>query len=1206
MSIEKSFDDKSEALITPEKFYGTHERIADICIVTFSHSVHDKVLKTYRCKKIANSGTANGKIPVYLIEEENVLFYLSPIGSAVAGTILDEVRCLTGAFKFIFFGSCGMLDENKCSGKIIIPTEAYRDEGFSYHFEKPADYIEISKSSELVKVLNDLQIENISGKTWTTDAIYRETVNNKNMRKAEGCICVEMECAGLQAICNFRGLDLYQFFFGGDLLGDINWSRGKLGTNEEKSSQINCFELALKIAKKIKTNQIMSCDSVEDFCLSNDVCKIKSVTKISTPQEKINLFKSLFIGREDIFALRWFNAKSGKSGYSPVCENKWQSGKCNMKKYSCADCTFRLPVRLSDQHIFNHLAGRDSYCRDVIGLYPLMEGDFCQFLVLDFDMHVTKVQTSITPTHESGAIATYSHDEKNPSRWKSDILAVKKVCDEFSIPSYIEISRSGNGAHLWIFFSEKVPAKQARNLGSNILKAAMKHNHSISFESFDRMFPNQDEMPKGGYGNLIALPLQGNSVKQGYSVFVDDDFKQYDDQWLCLSSVKKLKEKELNRVVKEVLRLTGDFHVRRNEEDEDKQFSSDIKLNGESKKEIIKEDFTGLVQITLSNQIYLNKKGVSEHALGIVRRTAVFLNPEYFKKLRMHLPLYNIPRYIDCSKENDFELILPRGNLVEITDMLKKAEVEYKISDYRESGDEIDVVFKSELYEEQKVALNSLLKSNCGVLSAGTGFGKTVTAASLIAERKVNAIIIVQNHNLLEQWKKSIKEFLGINAGTIAAGKDKSTGIIDIAIVNSLTEKGTDELRPRSYKYGMVIVDECHHVSAFTTENLINSFKAKYVYGLTATPVRRDGHQHIIFMQCGPVLYSTTTKQMNEVQGFAHYFVPRFTSFHTVERKEGKEPGINDYYEKMFQSEARNQLIIDDVIKSVENGRTPLILSDRILHLEYLEEKLKSSANNVILITGKGTPKQKKEQLEKLKLVPNDESLIVLATGKYAGEGFDLPRLDTLMLALPFSWKGMLQQYCGRLHRNFEGKEEVLIFDYVDIRIPTFDRMYQNRLKGYKQLGYKIKPLNENSNEEIESKIFTNEDEELKKFFTEDIVNARKTVIISTPYLSKREVQDFIWTTAKVMLNGAQIIVFVKKADTEEKQKKQAGCILSMENAGIEVLQKEALSQNLCVIDEKILWYGSVNYLGFSESEACCMRISNVKIASEIECEILK
>ena len=439
----------------------------------------------------------------------------------------------------------------------------------------------------------------------------------------------------------------------------------------------------------------------------NDEFSLEPVSKKSSPQEKINLFKSLFIGREDVFALRWSNAKSGKSGYSPVCENKWQSGKCDKKKYSCADCPFKLPVRLSEQYIFNHLAGRDFACRDVIGLYPLMEGDLCQFLALDFDSHAPKAQTSITSTHANGAIATYEHGEKKSSQWKSDILAVKKVCNEYSIPVYIEISRSGNGAHLWIFFSEKVPAKQARNLGTNLLKAAMKQNHSISFESFDRMFPNQDEMPKGGYGNLIALPLQGHSVKQGHSVFVDDDFRPFDDQWAYLSSVQKLKEKDLNRAVKELLAITGDFHVRRNEDDENKQVSSIVKssFNGEPKKEIIKEDFSGTVQITLSNQIYIKKKGISEHALGIMRRTAVFLNPEYFKKLRMHLPLYNIPRYIDCSKETDSELILPRGNLAEITEMLKKADVDYKISDARESGDEVDVVFKSELYEEQKAAL---------------------------------------------------------------------------------------------------------------------------------------------------------------------------------------------------------------------------------------------------------------------------------------------------------------------------------------------------------------------------------------------------------------------------------------------------------------------------------------------------------------------
>ena len=401
----------------------------------------------------------------------------------------------------------------------------------------------------------------------------------------------------------------------------------------------------------------------------------------------------------------------------------------------------------------------------------------------------------------------------------------------------------------------------------------------------------------------------------------------------------------------------------------------------------------------------------------------------------MHLPLYNIPRYIDCSKENDDYLLLPRGNLSKMIEKIKEAKAEYEITDERETGQKIDLHFNANLYDEQKTALKALLKENVGILSAGTGFGKTVVASSLIAERKTNTLVLVQSHALLEQWKKAIKQFLDFTPGTIAAGKDKSTGIVDIAIVNSLIEKGSDEVKSRSYKYGMLIIDECHHVSAFSTENLVSSFKAKYVYGLTATPIRRDGHQKIIFYQCGSVLYSTTTRQMNAVQDFAHYFIPRFSSFHYVpehDELDSKNPSINQYYEKLVESQARNNLIIEDVKNAVKDGRTPLILSERIEHLNILHEQLSDSAQNVIFITGRGTQKQKKELLEKLRAVPADESLVILATGKYAGEGFDYPRIDTLMLAMPFSWKGTLAQYCGRLHRNFAGKNEVQIFDYVE------------------------------------------------------------------------------------------------------------------------------------------------------------------------------
>ena len=915
--------------------------------------------------------------------------------------------------------------------------------------------------------------------------------------------------------------------------------------------QLSEEEIVVKESLESKLSLTSSFDNSNsgksDFNLSSDNENL--VSRTSSPQEKINLFKSLFVGRQDVFALRWQNSKSGKSGYSPVCANKWLSGKCDMKKYSCSTCPFKLPVRLDDKYFYNHLAGKDELARDVIGLYPLLPENLCLFLAIDFDAHAPKAQTTITSTHANDQ-KSYNHKE-NEALWKSDILAVHKTSSELNIPSYMEISRSGNGGHLWFFFEDNISARLARNFGSAILKLTMQKRHSISFESFDRMFPNQDEIPKGGYGNLIALPLQGKAVKEGHSVFVDEDFKPFDDQWRFLSSIKKIDEKSIRSAIREI-----------------------------------------------------EKTGISERALGILRRTAVFLNPEYYKNLRMHLPLYNIPRFIDCSKEIEKYLLLPRGNLQTIVDIIKEAGALYEISDARETGAAIEIENNVSLYDEQKIALAEMLKSDTGILCAGTGFGKTVVASALIAERKINTLILVQSHALLEQWKKSIKQFLNFTPGTIAAGKDKSTGIIDIAIVNSLIEKKSDEVKPRSYKYGMLIVDECHHVSAFTTENLVASFKSKYVYGLTATPIRRDGHQKIIFYQCGKILYSTTTKQMNAAQSFYHYFIPRFTSFHYLaEKADNKNPSINQYYEKIIENSARNELIFSDVKSAIENQRTPLILSERLEHLEFLQEQLKDCAQNVILITGKGTQKQKREQLENLNNISTEESLIILATGKYAGEGFDYPRIDTLMLAMPFSWKGTLSQYCGRLHRNFVGKEEVIIYDYVDFRIPVFDRMYQNRLKGYKQLGYTIKPkekdFEKSSSTETTSRLFSKE--EYLHDFEKDIVNAKSKIIITAPYLSKTETLTFVLLTAKKIAEGVTIIVYVKKASDETKNNKLKACIQLLENIGIRVEEKDDLSQKIAIIDEKVLWYGNINYLGYTEMEECCMRIEDAKIASEIE-----
>ena len=937
-----------------------------------------------------------------------------------------------------------------------------------------------------------------------------------------------------------------------------------------------------------------------------------AINRFSSPEEKIALFKSLFSGRTDVFALRWHNEKSNKSGYSPVCKNKWLSGKCDLKKYSCAACPFKFPDSLSDSRIYNHLAGKDLYCRDVIGIYPLLLDNCCNFLAFDFDSHKKNFEN----TEKSDDAA---NDNSNSEKWKNDVRAVCKTCGEYSIFHSVEISRSGNGAHLWIFFSEKIKAKTARQFGSLILQASMLKNHSISFESFDRMFPNQDEIPNGGYGNLIALPLQGRAVKEKHSVFTDEYFLPYDDQWKYLSSVQKLSEKEIIEISEQIQKKLGFSIPLCNEEnpfENKKPLSNSFKSKDTENEELNSSDFSQKVKITLTNRIEIQKAGISEKALYILRRTAVFLNPEYYKNLRLHLPLYNIPRFIDCSKENEKCLLLPRGLLDETLETLKSANAGYEIADKRESGTKIDLAFKAELYDEQKVALTEMLKNDTGILSAGTGFGKTVTAAALIASRKTNTLILVQTHALLEQWKKSVKAFLDFAPGTIASGKDKSTGIVDIAIVKSLTENNSDRIKPRTHKYGMVIIDECHHVSAFSTENLASSFCAKYVYGLTATPIRRDGHQKIIFYQCGKILFSTSSKQMNKMQNFDHYFIPRFSNFHFKpdSNTTDKNRSINSYYAELVKNEARNELIAEDVKNAVKNGRTPLVLSDRIEHLETLEKHLKNSAKNVILITGRGTSKQKKTQLEKLNSIPKEESLIVLATGKYAGEGFDQQRLDTLRPVFPFSWKGTLAQYCGRLHRNFAGKNEVQIYDYVDFRIPVFDRMYQNRLKDYRQLGYSVKVDDEKSTgqqQNARSKIYSFA--EYKTDFENDLACAKKSVTLFLPYLTKTQTQNFIHLALKNIPDGARVLVFTKRAATAETRKKQDAMILQLENAGAKVEKRNELSQKTAIIDEKILWYGSVNFLSApnfhtsspQENEECTIRIFSAAVAQEIEAEMV-
>lgn len=570
---------------------------------------------------------------------------------------------------------------------------------------------------------------------------------------------------------------------------------------------------------------------------------------------------------------------------------------------------------------------------------------------------------------------------------------------------------------------------------------------------------------------------------------------------------------------------------------------------------------------------------------------------------------YDKLRIINLADENEKYIMLPRGCREALEKLLAEHNCEPTIRDERFVGRQINVSFNGELRPDQHEAVDKLNACDNGVLAATTAFGKTVTAIGLIAERKVNTLILVHTQALLQQWKKSLEQFLTINEtlpeqpagrgrkkkpsliGQLGGSKNTLSGIVDIAITQSLISDG--EVKPLVNDYGMVIVDECHHVSAVSFWKVLREAHAKYIYGLTATPKRSDGHQPMIFMQCGAIRYAADAKDYAERHSFEHILMPRFTKFRAEISDE--KPTITDIYRQLSESRYRNELIANDVRSAVESGRTPIVISERMSHIEMLAEMLSGTADNVIILSGKGMAKEKKELLERVKNVPKTESMILLATGKYAGEGFDEPRLDTLFLAMPISWSGTLAQYVGRLHREYEGKKKVLIYDYADINVPTLGNMYKKRLRGYTKLGYAPEERHSESGfktiytESCESDIFR------------DISAAKKSVIVAGTYFPPRHLNMLIQTAKGCGLCGTRFIIVTKKAKNEYGAKTEQ--LLSTH--GIEYIIKNHLGQSFCVIDGKAVWYSSSELFGSYEDE-CVLRIEDEVLAGELTESVLR
>ncbi len=763
-----------------------------------------------------------------------------------------------------------------------------------------------------------------------------------------------------------------------------------------------------------------------------------TVTRDSPTAEKLALFRRLFRGREDVYPRRWENPKTGRSGYQPACSNEWTPGLCNKRVVKCPDCSHRQFIPLCDDTIRHHLTGFDPAEPSLrgeprnftIGVYPLLPDETCWFLAADFDK----------------------------TTWEHDALAFMETCRAQDVPAALERSRSGKGGHVWIFFSEPVPAVLARKLGASLLTKTMERRPEIGLDSYDRFFPSQDTMPQGGFGNLIALPLQRKPREQGNSLFVDDALTAYQDQLAFLSSLRPMSLEAVMDQVEEAQRTGQILGVPMPISDGDEEAPWQAPPSRRHPDTTITGPLPESVSIVLGNQVYVAKSDLPPALTNRLIRLAAFQNPEFYKAQALRLSTFGKPRIISCAEDFARHVALPRGCLDETVELFQSLGVTVDTDDERERGVALDVQFHGTLRPDQQEAFDALVAHETGVLAATTAFGKTVVAASLIAQRGVSTLVLVHRQQLLDQWTERLSQFLGLqrsDIGQIGAGKRKPNGRIDIALLQSLCRKGVvDDLVAQ---YGHLVVDECHHLPAVSFELVARACKARYVTGLSATAIRKDGHHPIIFMQCGPIRHRVDARAQAELRPFDHRVIVRPTGLSLASTGSPEDsPTIHELYAAIASDEGRNDMIIADVLQAVAMGRSPVVLTERREHLELLDARLRPLVRNLIVLKGGMGVRQRRVVSEQLQGIPDDEERVLLATGRYLGEGFDDARLDTLFLTMPVSWRGTVAQYAGRLHRMHDAKTEVLIYDYADLQVPMLARMHSRRIKGYQAIGYRV------------------------------------------------------------------------------------------------------------------------------------------------------
>ena len=905
-----------------------------------------------------------------------------------------------------------------------------------------------------------------------------------------------------------------------------------------------------------------------------------------------NFFMMFCRGRKDVYDLRYTNPRSGKNGYYTQCFNRWDRN-CHIQKKDgirCKNCELRAYKPVTLPLIKAHMNGADPNGNDVVAIYPMLENNLCQLLVFDFDNHAKGAEQDDHANTDDG--------------WKEEINALRHICRNLQVDAVVERSRSGRGAHLWIFFKEMIPARLARRFGFAMLEKGAESVNLKSFKYYDRMIPAQDALPEGGLGNVIALPLQGMALKSGNSAFVDENWNAYEDQLSVLSGTKRLTRQE----IEDCLSLW--YCSGPDGKDDDIDEAPWDKNSG-----IEAGSVKGTVHIVLADRIYIDSSGMPNKAKRQLRRMAAVSNRMYFQNQAMDMPNYDESRFIYLGSDEGKYIVLPRGLREELLKKFDQAGVRYRIEDKRTEGRKLNISFMGDLRESQVPAVETMLENETGILHAATAFGKTVVCCDMIARRSLSTLILVDRTDLMNQWLKRLEEFLDIDEelpeyqtktgrikkrksliGNLQGAHDTLTGIVDVAMIRSLKKK--DGFHPMLKEYSQVYFDECHHAASDSAMEVLQEINAKYVYGVTATPKRGDGKEKINELLIGPVRYRFTAKDRAEEQNIDHLVYPRFTRTVKTHRL-SKTPYGNDAFELIRNNDVRDEQIVRDVADCVKAGRTPVVLTKYVDHAKKLSERLKTYADRVILLTGADGTKARRAQVEELHQVKDSESLILVGTGSLLGEGFDFPRLDTLFMATPVSGESVVEQYVGRLNRDYEGKENVIVYDYVDSHIPKFDKMYAARLRAYKKIGYEL-CVNACGEKQVANAIY--DMESYVEIYWRDIEEAISDVIISSPRLNNQKVNHLIALLGKRQELGVKVTIVTWHPDAYKYGRDDVRMELMerLRKAGFEIRLVEETCEHYAVIDRNIVWYGSMNLLSKEDAEDNLMRVCSKDIAAEL------